>query len=244
MSCFSSYRCHFSLFLKSLLFSLLIVSSFLSLAQNTSSANVSEQKPNTKNTILVVGDSLSAEYGLQRGTGWVPLLEKKLISKQLDYNISNQSISGDTSFGGKARFKTALEKTKPSIVILELGANDALRGLDLKQTKSNLAYMIDLALEQKAKVLLLGVQMPPNYGPQYAKQFAAIYPELAKEKKIAVVPFFLKGVADIADTTQYIQADRLHPNEAAQPIILNNIWPQLLPLLQKNKASSSPKKAS
>ena len=104
--------------------------------------------------------------------------------------------------------------------------------------------MIDLALEQKAKVLLLGVQMPPNYGPQYAKQFAAIYPELAKEKKIAVVPFFLKGVADIADTTQYIQADRLHPNEAAQPIILNNIWPQLLPLLQKNKVSSSPKKAS
>ena len=216
----------------------------MSLAQNTSTTNVSEQKPNTKNTILVVGDSLSAEYGLQRGTGWVPLLEKKLISKQLDYNISNQSISGDTSFGAKPRFKTALEKTKPSIVILELGANDALRGLDLKQTKSNLAYMIDLALEQKAKVLLLGVQMPPNYGPQYAKQFAAIYPELAKEKKIAVVPFFLKGVADISDITQYIQADRLHPNEAAQPIILNNIWPQLLPLLQKNKASSSTQKAS
>ena len=216
----------------------------MSLAQNTSTTNVSEQKSNTKNTILVVGDSLSAEYGLQRGTGWVPLLEKKLISKQLDYSISNQSISGDTSFGGKARFKTALEKTKPSIVILELGANDALRGLDLKQTKSNLAYMIDLALEQKAKVLLLGVQMPPNYGPQYAKQFAAIYPELAKEKKIAVVPFFLKGVADVSDITQYIQADRLHPNEAAQPIILNNIWPQLLPLLQKNKASSSTQKAS
>jgi acyl-CoA thioesterase-1 len=240
MSCFRSYRSYFSL----ILISLLIVSPFSSFAQNQGASNVSEQKPAAQNSILVVGDSLSAEYGIQRGTGWVPLLEKKLVAKQFNYSISNQSISGDTSFGGKARFKTALDKTKPKIVILELGANDALRGLDLKQTKSNLAYMIDLALEQKAKVLLLGVQMPPNYGPQYAKQFAAIYPELAKEKKIAVVPFFLKGVADIADTTPYIQADRLHPNEKAQPIILNNIWPQLLPLLQKTKASSPSKKAS
>lgn len=241
MSYLKSYRPYFSL----ILISLLIVSPFSSFAQNSGPANVSEQKQAAQNNhILVIGDSLSAEYGLQRGTGWVALLQEKLNQNQYNYQIINQSISGETTFGGKARFKTALEKTKPKIVLLELGGNDALRGLNLNQTKQNLASMIDLSLQQNSKVLLLGVQMPPNYGADYANQFANLYPQLAKEKKIPVVPFILKGVADIPDSAQYIQADRLHPNEKAQAIILKNIWPKLLPLLEKNKPMASTKKAS
>ncbi len=178
--------------------------------------------------ILVLGDSLSAEYGLTRGTGWVALLQTRLAEQKIDATILNASISGETSSGGKARFPSLLARHKPDIVIVELGANDALRGLQLSATKDNLQDIITRANNAKAKVLLVGMQIPPNYGRDYTQQFTSLFGTLAKNNKTAFVPFLLDKVADKMDL---FQSDRTHPNEQAHPIILNNVWPYLLPLL-------------
>lgn len=183
-------------------------------------------------TIVVLGDSLSAEYGLARGEGWVNLLQKKLEAEKISATIVNASISGETTSGGAARLQALLDKHKPAVVVIELGANDALRGLSLIATQQNLRGMVAAAQKAKAKVLLVGMQIPPNYGTDYTRQFADLFPKIAKETKSALVPFMLKGVADQADTTLF-QADRIHPAAVAHPIILNNIWPQLKPLLPK-----------
>jgi len=181
-------------------------------------------------TILVLGDSLSAEYGLVRGTGWVSLLENRLKTKNIDAIVINASISGETTSGGKSRFDTLLEKNRPTVVVIELGGNDGLRGLPIKASEDNLRSMINAAKKAQAKVLLVGMQIPPNYGRNYTDQFSALYPKLAKETKSALVPFLLTGVADQPDM---FQSDRIHPSAQAHPVMLNNIWPHLKPLLIK-----------
>lgn len=183
-------------------------------------------------TILVLGDSLSAEYGLARGEGWVNLMQKKLAAEKNSATIINASISGETSSGGKSRLPSLLAKHQPSVVVIELGANDALRGLSLTATQDNLRTMIHNAKDAKAKVLLVGMQIPPNYGGDYTKQFTALFPKLAQENKTALVPFMLQGVAE---KTELFQADRIHPSAEAHPLIFNNIWPKIKPLLSNAK---------
>lgn len=183
-------------------------------------------------TILVLGDSLSAEYGLIRGEGWVNLLQKKLESEKISATIVNASISGETTIGGKTRLPALLVKHQPAIVVIELGANDALRGLSLAATQENLRSMISDSKNAKGTVLLVGMQIPPNYGGDYTKQFSALFPKLAKETKSALVPFMLQGVAE---KPELFQADRIHPNAQAHPKILDNIWPQLKPLISSSK---------
>jgi len=177
--------------------------------------------------ILVLGDSLSAEYGLARGTGWVALLQKQLAKDKPGVEVINASISGDTTSGGRSRLPALLKRHQPSHVVIELGGNDALRGLPMTMTQENLLTMTQQAQAAGAKVLLLGMQMPPNYGPEMARQFEAAYSEVAKSQKAALVPFFLKGVGDDPDPIKWFQADRIHPNEAAQPRLLANVWPIL-----------------
>jgi acyl-CoA thioesterase-1 len=180
-------------------------------------------------TILVVGDSLSAEYGLQRNTGWVALLEKKLQQEAIDAKVVNASISGDTTSGGKSRLPALLAQHRPSIVILELGANDGLRGLPVARTEANLRDMINASKKSQAKVLLVGMKMPPNYGADYARKFENIYPRLAKDTKSALVPFLFEGLLDRPDL---FQSDRIHPTSGAQSIMLDTVWPKLKPLLK------------
>jgi acyl-CoA thioesterase-1 len=180
-------------------------------------------------SILVLGDSLSAEYGLARGSGWVSLLQQRLKTENLGGSVVNASISGETSSGGKTRLPALLQQ-RPDIVIIELGANDALRGLQLNATESNLRAMISAAQQAKAKVLLVGMRIPPNYGRDYTEKFFALYPMLAKQAKVPLVPFLLDGVAD---KPEMFQADRMHPVAQAHPIILNNVWPELKSLLAK-----------
>ena len=183
--------------------------------------------------ILVVGDSLSAEYGLARGNGWVALLEQRLAREKIKARVVNASISGDTTSGGRSRLPALLTQHKPALVVLELGGNDALRGLPLAMTQDNLAAMARASKTAGAKVLVAGMQMPPNYGRKYAEDFASMFAGVAKAEGAALVPFLLKGVADIADSEEKMfQADRIHPNAAAHPIILANVWPALLPLLR------------
>jgi acyl-CoA thioesterase I len=182
--------------------------------------------------ILVVGDSLSAEYGLARGTGWVALLEKKLASDKINALVVNASISGDTTSGGLSRLPTLLTQHKPTIVVIELGGNDALRGMAMTQTEQNFSRMAELATRAGAKVLLLGMQVPPNMGPTYAKEFAAVYQHVAKSNKVALVPFFLKGVADAPNSRTQFQADGIHPIATAHPTMLANVWPELKKLLK------------
>ena len=185
----------------------------------------------TQATLLVVGDSLSAEYGLKRGTGWVALLDKRLRDEGKSITVVNASISGDTTSGGLSRLPPLLTQHKPQMVLIELGGNDALRGLPLKTSQDNLESMVKAAQNQGAKVLLLGMQVPPNYGPQYAAEFSAMYAEVAKRHKVGLVPFFLKGVADADNADSLFQSDRIHPVEAAHPIMLGNVWPALRKLL-------------
>lgn len=182
--------------------------------------------------LLVLGDSLSAEYGLARGTGWVALLQQRLQASQSRWQVVNASISGDTTSGGRARLGTLLARHAPKLVVLELGGNDALRGLPLDMTEANLAAMTQAAQQATARVLLLGMQVPPNYGTDYARRFAALYPRVATAHKAALVPFFLKGVADDADPTRWFQPDRIHPLASAHPKLLDNVWPTLSPLLR------------
>ena len=186
----------------------------------------------TPDTILVVGDSLSAEYGLRRGTGWVPLLEKQLANEKKTAKVINASISGDTTSGGRSRIANLLKTHKPSIVVIELGGNDALRGLPLDMTAANLTAMTQAAKKVGAKVLLLGMQVPPNYGGAYSATFSGLFAKVAKAEKVALLPFFLKGVADVPNVAALFQADRIHPNEQAQPKMLANVWPELKKLLK------------
>jgi len=183
-------------------------------------------------TVLVVGDSLSAEYGLKRGTGWVPLLEKQLASEKKSASVVNASISGDTTSGGRSRLPALLAQHKPTVVVIELGGNDALRGLPLDMTEQNLSAMTQAAKKTGARVLLVGMQVPPNYGSAYAATFSGLFAKIAKAEKVALVPFFLKGVADAADPVAAFQADRIHPNEQSQPRMLANVWPELKKLLK------------
>ena len=181
--------------------------------------------------MLVLGDSLSAEYGLAKGSGWVALLEQRLAQDKRTFKVVNASISGDTTSGGLARLPALLKQHAPAILVIELGANDALRGLPLDMTRDNLRAMVRLAQAAKAQVLLLGMQVPPNYGPDYAQQFAASFATVAKEQKVALVPFFLKDVADVPNAADLFQSDRIHPAAAAHPILLNNVWAGLKRLL-------------
>jgi len=183
-------------------------------------------------TVLVVGDSLSAEYGLRRGSGWVSLLQQKLQAEKLDARVVNASISGDTTSGGRSRLPALLKQHTPTHVVIELGGNDALRGLPLSMTEDNLSAMVQAAQKAGAKVLLVGMQLPPNYGADYGKRFAGLYEKVARQHRTALVPFFLKDVADIPDATRLFQADRIHPNEEAQARMLANVWPELRKLLQ------------
>jgi acyl-CoA thioesterase-1 len=177
-------------------------------------------------SILVLGDSLSAEYGLARGSGWVHLLEQRLLQDQSQWRVFNASISGETTSGGLTRLPLLLEQKKPGIVMIELGANDALRGLSPAETKSNLRMMIVMSKKSGARVLLFGMQIPPNYGQKYTAQFKALYSALAKEEKIELIPFFLEGVATRPDL---FQADRIHPNAQAQSVLFKNVWGSMAP---------------
>ena len=181
-------------------------------------------------TVLVLGDSLSAEYGLVRGQGWVSLLEKKLANANITATIINASISGETTSGGKTRLPALVDHIKPDIVIIELGGNDALRGLSLSASEENFRAMITTAKKANAAVVLIGMKIPPNYGKDYTQRFFSLYASLAKEQKVLLVPFLLDGIADREDL---FQADRIHPIASAHPLILNNVWPQLAPLLSK-----------
>jgi acyl-CoA thioesterase I len=182
--------------------------------------------------ILVVGDSLSAEYGLKRGSGWVALLEQRLAREKIAARVVNASISGDTTSGGRSRLPALLAQHKPTQVIIELGGNDALRGLPLSGTEANLSAMTEAAQKAGAKVLLVGMQVPPNYGTDYANKFAGLFEKVAKAHKAAVVPFLLKGVADGPEAAGLFQADRIHPREEAHPRMLDNVWPELKKILK------------
>ncbi len=192
----------------------------------------SSKKPAAQPRIVVLGDSLSAEYGLVRGTGWVALLEKRLSAEKITASVINASISGDTTSGGRARLGALLKQHRPTVLVIELGGNDALRGLPLKNTQDNLSAMAQAAQKAGAKVLLLGMQVPPNYGRQYAEQFAQLFVSVAQKNKTALVPFLLKGVADRQDATAWFQADGIHPLAKAHPQMLDNVWPALRPLLR------------
>ncbi|MDP9008278.1 MAG: arylesterase [Pseudomonadota bacterium] len=181
--------------------------------------------------ILVFGDSISASYGLARvEQGWVELLKTRLEALGYGYQVVNASVSGETTAGGLARLPRALDLHHPRIVILELGANDGLRALPIAQMRANLAQMVQLASAAGAKVLLLGMRMPPNYGPEYTQQFALVFSDLARDRKLPVVPFLL---TDIALSPTLLQGDDMHPNAAGQPVLLENVWPTLKPLLHK-----------
>lgn len=182
--------------------------------------------------ILVVGDSLSAEYGLKRGTGWVALLEGRLAREKVPGRVVNASISGDTTSGGRARLPALLAQHKPSHVVIELGGNDALRGLPLSGTEDNLAQMVQAAQKAGAKVLLVGMQVPPNYGTDYTRRFSAVFTQVAQKYKAALVPFLLQGVADVPDARSLFQSDGIHPRAEAQPRMLENVWPELRKLLK------------
>jgi acyl-CoA thioesterase I len=176
-----------------------------------------------KSTWLIMGDSLSAEYGLKRGSGWVALLEAQLKKDKRDVQVFNASISGETTSGGKTRLPVLLAKHKPQIVVIELGGNDALRGLDMASTQANLTEMIAASQKIKAKVLLVGMKLPPNFGKTYGEKFEGMFKALANNG-VVLVPFFLEG---FGEDLSYFQADRIHPTEAAQPKMLANVWPAL-----------------
>jgi acyl-CoA thioesterase I len=183
----------------------------------------------TAKSIVVLGDSLSAAYGIEVGQGWVALVQNKLQEKHSDYSINNESITGDTSAGGLARIDDALSRHKPSVVIIELGANDGLRGLSPAVLKNNLAEITRRVQKTGAKALLLSMRIPPNYGKRYTEMFYNTYPQLSKELGVPYVPFILE---DVALAKQLMQADGLHPNEKAQAMIVEKIWPHLVKLLE------------
>jgi len=180
--------------------------------------------------LLVFGDSISAGYGLGAGKGWVALLSARLASESYRYTVVNGSISGDTTAGGRARLPALLTQYKPAIVVVELGGNDALRGGNLAAARANLEAIVDAAQSAKAKVLIVGTQLPPNYGPQYVREFSAMFGDVAKAKHVPVVPTIFAG---FGDDLALFQSDRIHPTADAQPKLLDNVWPALQPLLRK-----------
>ena len=182
--------------------------------------------------LLVVGDSISAAYGLPPGTGWVELLAARLKERGYPQRVVNASISGDTTAGGRARFAALLTQHQPAIVAIELGGNDGLRGGTLASTQANLDAMVGAAKNAGAKVLLVGMQLPPNYGAAYTRQFEALYAAVAAAHKVPLVPAFFAG---FGDQNEMFQPDRIHPTAAAQPKLLDNVWPQLAPFLGKPK---------
>ncbi|MBC3411887.1 arylesterase [Pseudomonas sp. SWRI51] len=182
----------------------------------------------TAGTVLVVGDSISAGFGLDTRQGWVTLLQQRLKDEGFDDQVVNASISGDTSAGGQARLPALLAAHKPALVVVELGGNDGLRGQPPQQLQQNLASMIDRSRAAGAKVVLLGMRLPPNYGQRYTTAFAQVYEQLARQKNVALVPFFLEGVGGVPEL---MQADGLHPAAAAQQRLLENAWPTIKPLL-------------
>ena len=186
-----------------------------------------------RSRILVVGDSLSAEYGLQRGSGWVALLERRLKDEGLAATVVNASISGDTTSGGRSRLPALLKEHRPTLVILELGGNDALRGLPLEKLRDNLGAMTRAARQAGARVLIVGMQIPPNYGRDYAERFSSAFADVARAEGAALVPFMLRGVADAAEPESFFQPDRIHPLARAHPVILENIWSVLGPMLKQ-----------
>ena len=175
-----------------------------------------------------MGDSLSAAYGIETQRGWVALLAQRLHAEGYDYRVVNASVSGDTTAQGLTRLPLELERHRPAIVILELGANDGLRGLSLSAMQQNLVHMIQLSQRAGAKLLLIGIRLPPNYGPEYTQKFAAVYSRLAREYQLPLVPFLLAGVAEHRD---WMQADGLHPLAMAEPQVLQNVWKYLEPML-------------
>jgi acyl-CoA thioesterase-1 len=178
--------------------------------------------------LLVLGDSLSAEYGLPRGAGWVQLLAERLRENRLNYTVVNASISGETTSGGRTRLPALLTEHRPRIVVIELGANDGLRGLPLSTMRDNLAALIKASQAAGASVLLVGVRVPPNYGRDYSEKFFQSFSDLARELRVPLVPFLLDG---FGESLEWFQADRIHPNEKAQFRMLDNVWPHLRPLL-------------
>lgn len=189
-------------------------------------------------TILVMGDSLSAEYGLPRGTGWVALLQARLKARHAAAEVVNASISGETTSGGRTRLAALLAQHKPTHVVIELGANDALRGLPLKASRDNLLAMIDASQQAGAKVVLVGMLVPPNYGKRYTEDFGKMFETLARERHTALVPFLLKGVADRPDARDWFQADGIHPLPKGHPIMLDQVWDALGPLLLGRQAGA------
>jgi acyl-CoA thioesterase-1 len=183
--------------------------------------------------VLVVGDSLSAEYGISRGSGWVALLEQRLQREKIAARVVNASISGDTTSGGRSRLPGLLAQYKPGVVVIELGGNDALRGLPLTMTRDNVVAMVRAAKAAGARVLIVGMQVPPNYGRKYGDDFTALFGAVARAEGTALVPFLLAGVADGPDAEKLFQPDRIHPLAQAHPRILDNVWPTLRPLLKK-----------
>ena len=181
-------------------------------------------------TLMIFGDSLSAAYGLSPQQGWVALLADRIHGAKLAWNVANASISGETTAGGLRRLAEDLKRHKPAIVVIELGANDALRGQPIAGIRANLEKMIRMARDARADPVLVGLMIPPNYGIDYAAEFRDLYPALAKKHRIPLVPFLLEG---IADKPQLFLADQLHPGAAAQPLICDNVWPVLEPLLKK-----------
>lgn len=180
---------------------------------------------------------MSAEYGLPRGSGWVALLEKRLAKEGITATVVNASVSGDTTPGGRARLPQLLKAHQPTHVVIELGGNDALRGLPLGNTEDNLTWMVRQAQQAGARVLLVGMQVPPNYGTDYARRFATTFEAVASAQKAALVPFLLAGVADAPDPLSLFQSDRIHPNAQAQPIMLDNVWPALKALLHQGTSA-------
>ena len=191
---------------------------------------------NAAPTILVYGDSLSAAYGIPRDQGWVELLQRRLNEQGYSHRVANASVSGETTSGGLSRLDATLQETRPDLVIIELGANDGLRGLPVAEMKRNLASMIKAAQQQQAKVMLLGMRIPPNYGPVYTREFFDAYQQLAKDYKLPIVPFFLDGVAG---NRNLVLDDNLHPSAAAQERLLDNVWTELEPLLGKPVSRAS-----
>jgi len=182
--------------------------------------------------LLVVGDSLSAEYGIARGSGWVALLEQRIGQQKLPFEVVNASISGDTTSGGRSRLPALLKQHRPRVVVIALGGNDALRGLPLDMTQANLTAMARDAKAAGAKVLIVGIAVPPNYGRKYGEDFFRLFSTVAQAEGTALVPFLLAGVADGPDAYALFQPDRIHPTAAAHPKMLDNVWPALRPLLR------------
>ncbi len=179
--------------------------------------------------LMIFGDSLSAEYGLPQGSGWVALLEKRLKTENLDYRVVNASISGETTLGGRNRIDAELARHAPQAVVIALGGNDGLRGVSLETTRANLEYMVTAARKFKARPLLVGVRLPPNYGRTFSEKFRLVFVEAAKATKTPLVPFILEPIAERRD---FFQPDGIHPTAAAQPLILDALWPELRTVLK------------